>query len=690
MTSDSTGEHPTARSGRGARVRAWLQIIVGVLTITLLTWTVVSNWAAFLAAMQQMNPWFVLAAAVCIFAGLSVNMLSWRGVVRALGVRLGYRDASRVFFVSQLSKYVPGGIWPIVVSAQRGKAVGLPPRISVASMTIALLVGVTVGAVYSTGALFLVPSVRERYWWAPLLLLTCGVIVLAPPVLNRLIAIAFRLLRHEPIPPLRTGPFAWAIVWSTISWGLLGFGLAFLVLAIQDISAFEFLISVASYAIAWVCGFLAIIAPAGAGVREVVLGLTLGTFMPAASVLAVVVVDRIMMTLGDVAVLVYTIGGRPLRRPAPEPGASPVFVTRKYPPSVGGMETLASNTYRALQRADGRTHLIALGKSNLHLVWWFPVASIRLLIRCLHRDEKVILFGDALTWSILGWIPRAFNITAVPMVMGLDVTYTHPLYRMIVHPALRRAPRIIAISAATRAEVLALGIEPERVHIIVLGLTPEDDLPYSRQEARRRIEARYGIEPGDIALLTTGRLVKRKGVRWLVEEVLPVLADRYVYLIGGDGPERTQIEDSIRSSGVADRVRLLGRLSEEQRRELLHGVDLYVQPNIAVDGDVEGFGLVVTESSQAGLLTLAANREGLADAVRDGVTGILVPSGDAAAWVEQIEKCAADPDRLRRASAYQRAAREQYSVEAMASQLLENLRAAADDARSGDRPRQRS
>jgi glycosyltransferase involved in cell wall biosynthesis/uncharacterized membrane protein YbhN (UPF0104 family) len=668
------GDIDVVGRSRGARLRSVLQVIVGIIAIAALVWSVASNWDTFSEAVRRMDPWLVAAAAASIFAGLYVNMLSWRSVVAAFGTRLGLHDAARVFFVSQLAKYIPGGIWPIVVSARTGRAAGLAPRVSVASMTVALLMSVTVGAVFATGALFLVPAVRDQYWWAPVLLLLAGVVALSPPVLDRLIALALRLLRRDALDALRPRPFAVAIGWAVTSWTFLGAGLALLVAALYDVTIVEFLLAMASYALAWVSGFVAVIAPAGAGVREIVLGLTLGTFVPTAAVLSIVVVDRVLMTFGDVAMLIFTIGRR-----ATSAERSPLFVTRKFPPSVGGMETLAANTFDALKEADPRSQLIALGRQNRNLIWWIPVASARLILACLRRRDRVVLFGDALTWAVMRWIPAMFRVPALPMVMGLDVTYGNPFYRALVRPALRGARRIVAISTATRDEVIAIGVPPERVHVIVLGLPAPDEPPYSRPQARRSIQRKYGLADSDVLLATTGRLVARKGVRWFVGSVLPGLDERFTYLVAGAGEDRAAIEAAAAAGGVSARLRLLGRISDADRTELLHGADIYVQPNIAVPGDVEGFGLVVTESSQAGLFTIAADREGLIDAVRDGVTGVRVASGDVSAWIDIISRVGSDPDRAANAVRFQREALRVYSIESMAVGLREQLAAVSSD-----------
>lgn len=302
-------QRPKARRGW----RGWAQIAFGVLAVGLLVWTVAANWSSFVSALASMNPLWVAAAGGLILGGLYINMLSWRSVVLALGSPIGFGPAARVFFTSQLAKYIPGGIWPIVASTRLGRAAGLSGALSAVSMSIALLIGVTVGAVYSVGALYLSPAVREHYWWAPIVLLVCGIVVLLPPVLNRLIALALRIVRHQQMPPLERRPFFSAILWSVLSWLLLGTALACLVVSLGEVQLTEIVLSVGSYAIAWVSGFVAVIAPAGAGVREVVLGLTLGTFVPVSAVLGIVVVDRILMTFGDVAMFLLTVRPRRYR-----------------------------------------------------------------------------------------------------------------------------------------------------------------------------------------------------------------------------------------------------------------------------------------------------------------------------------------------------------------------------------------
>lgn len=341
------------------------------------------------------------------------------------------------------------------------------------------------------------------------------------------------------------------------------------------------------------------------------------------------------------------------------------YVTRKFPPSVGGMETLAYNTTLALSSRPRPSECLSLGRSNDHLLWWVPVTALRLFAEGLTDRRRVYLFGDALAWAALGWVPRLLRIPAFTMVCGLDVTYESRIYRFVVHRALRRSPRVLAISRATLQTAIDAGVAPDRAAVLTMGVVPSESEPAAGGDVR----ARLGLGQNARLLLTTGRLVRRKGVAWFVEHVMPTLADDVHYLVVGSGEDRHLIESLARTNGVADRVHLLGRVSEAERRELTAAADLFIQPNVEVAGDMEGFGLVVVEAAQAGLVPVAARLEGLQDAIVDGETGYLVDSGDAEAWARRLTELLGSAELSHQAEKFAVAARARYSVERMGEEL---------------------
>ena len=117
-----------------------------------------------------------------------------------------------------------------------------------------------------------------------------------------------------------------------------------------------------------------------------------------------------------------------------------------------------------------------------------------------------------------------------------------------------------------------------------------------------------------------------------------------------------QIRRAVAERGLEDRVRVLGRLSEEQLLTLFQGSDLFVMPNIPVPGDIEGFGVVMLEAGLCGLPVLAADLEGIRDVVHPGENGELVPRRNVAAFLEVIERYHANRAALADASCAARTA----------------------------------
>jgi phosphatidylinositol alpha-1,6-mannosyltransferase len=256
------------------------------------------------------------------------------------------------------------------------------------------------------------------------------------------------------------------------------------------------------------------------------------------------------------------------------------------------------------------------------------------------------------------------------MVMGLDVTYQHRLYRAIVHRAIRRAPRVIAISEATARAAIGVGVDPHRLSVIRLGLPLPPLLSGEKAEAGQTLRTELGIPHSSVIAVTVGRLVRRKGTLWFVRNVLPHLPASATYVVAGDGPIASELRDVVVELGLERRVKLLGQVDDGVREHLLLGSDLFVQPNVRVPGDMEGFGLVVLEAAMRGTLTVASGIEGILDAVIDGRTGILLPAEDAEVWIQRVSLLVSDVAALRSLGwEYGMAARESFGVDRMADQL---------------------
>jgi phosphatidylinositol alpha-1,6-mannosyltransferase len=212
---------------------------------------------------------------------------------------------------------------------------------------------------------------------------------------------------------------------------------------------------------------------------------------------------------------------------------------------------------------------------------------------------------------------------------------------------------VMPVSRATGEELVARGLPRDRVHVVpnAVDLDRFEGVADSRAAPARVHVTGAPTLPGDAFLLVAvGRQVRRKGFVWFIENVMPKLPERVIFWLAGDGPERENIEAAIKRAGLQQRVRCLGKISEEELVELYRRGNLFVMPNIVVPGDMEGFGIVMLEAGACGLPTLAADLEGIRDVIDEGVNGWFAPTEDADAFATRIQELLDDPDALRQAS----------------------------------------
>jgi glycosyltransferase involved in cell wall biosynthesis len=138
-------------------------------------------------------------------------------------------------------------------------------------------------------------------------------------------------------------------------------------------------------------------------------------------------------------------------------------------------------------------------------------------------------------------------------------------------------------------------------------------------------------EPG--LILHVGRLVEKKGTKVLIE-ALKEIADAKLVIIG-DGPLRGALERQARE--LENRVRFLGELSSDEVAQWMRRASVLAAPSVtASDGDAEGLPNVVVEAAASGLPVVGTRHSGIPEAIEDGVTGFLVPEGDAGAVVARL------------------------------------------------------
>ena len=287
--------------GPAARRAALVVLLLAGLSLAVLS--LAGQWSDVRAGARQLSPGYVGSAFLCVLASLWSAMLSWRAMLEGLGDDVPVRACARIFFVGQLGKYVPGSVWVVVAQMELGAAYGLSRKVigsaSLLALGIAIPVALTIG-------LLAVPALLSADGSAYLLLflvLPVAVVVLSPPVLNPLLDRALRLARRQPLPQRLTGATVLRVALYAAG-GHLFLGLSTYLLAVDLGASGPLLLPLAigAFALASAAGVLAIPVPAGAGVREAVLVLSLSPVLPIGQSLLLALVSRAILTAGDVTV----------------------------------------------------------------------------------------------------------------------------------------------------------------------------------------------------------------------------------------------------------------------------------------------------------------------------------------------------------------------------------------------------
>ncbi len=332
-----------------------------------------------------------------------------------------------------------------------------------------------------------------------------------------------------------------------------------------------------------------------------------------------------------------------------------LFITRTYPPVLGGMETLSFNLIKNVSAlTPTKTVINRYGKKALP--FFLPWALLRAFILILVNKIKVVHLSDGVM-APLGVILKFFfkNIKIVCNIHGLDITYAEKslIYKKVNLPAINRLDLLIAVSQDTKETCVKFGLNPKKIIVIPNGTDTKENYRLSLKEnfsqkraiGKRLIpETDFFDQEENFLILFLGRIVERKGLHWFVENVIPQLPDRAKLIVAGSGSFEFKVKEIIERKKLNSRVLMLGFISSKVKRFLLNVCDILIMPNIEVEGDKEGFGITAIEAGAAELLPLVSGIEGLKDAISHKKNGLIFPSLDAAKYRKTIEFLMENPD----------------------------------------------
>lgn len=281
-----------------------LRTAVLVAALGLLVVAAVRHRDALRTALDDIGASGVAVAMAAGIVAIALQASTWQIIMRGMGVRLPILRSAQIFGASAIGKYLPGGVWTAYLQVEMASRSGAPRRSTLAAAAISMVITVVTGAAVGALAIPQVASEVHGATWLLFLLLLPLFGALHPRFLERVIlrpsgadgprAPQLRILLLAALP-------------SSLSW--VAFGVHVTALAGQDAPGLP--LATAGYALAFTLGFLFLIAPAGAGVRDVALLATLTASLPGDQALAVVLLSRALLTLCDVIIGVLALGSHP-------------------------------------------------------------------------------------------------------------------------------------------------------------------------------------------------------------------------------------------------------------------------------------------------------------------------------------------------------------------------------------------
>jgi glycosyltransferase involved in cell wall biosynthesis len=205
-----------------------------------------------------------------------------------------------------------------------------------------------------------------------------------------------------------------------------------------------------------------------------------------------------------------------------------------------------------------------------------------------------------------------------------------------VRHAARHASMIITPSQVVADDVHeVLGVERERLRVIHEGVDPVFASPVPQSEVDRIARA-FDVVPGEF-VLTVGEISPRKNCETLFAALSMLARPPVLVVAGARGSQAGDVGAMAAKFGVTERVRLVGRVSDEDLHALMQSARALLHPSL-----YEGFGLTPVEGMAAGTPTLVSDAGSLPEVVGDA--SIVLAPRDVDAWAEAIARVCVDDD----------------------------------------------
>jgi uncharacterized membrane protein YbhN (UPF0104 family) len=287
--------------GRKALLSRAVGVAVALLIFGFLFRSLYLEWEQVVAYHWNLNYLALVVAFGLMLLAAAFYAYLWKLILERLGTPLSYRKSYRIFFLSQLGRYIPGKVWSILGLVYLSQKEGVSKVISGTSVTLQLVLQIVSGVMVFAMALPLWRDLDSSTGLVALiLLLPVGLILLHPAVVTRGVKLALRMTGQTEIE------LSWSYqyllgqlaLWIGF-WLLNGVAYHFLIRSLDSSPLPHVLVLAGIFSVSWVAGFISLVTPSGLGVMEGALAFLLSFFFPMHVATIIALWTRVARTASD-------------------------------------------------------------------------------------------------------------------------------------------------------------------------------------------------------------------------------------------------------------------------------------------------------------------------------------------------------------------------------------------------------
>jgi uncharacterized membrane protein YbhN (UPF0104 family) len=288
-------------------IKVFLKFFIVAVTLFFFIRYVYENWRVVSLYQWQFKYGLLAVSFGLVFLNFLFFIQIWRSLLQKLSSKLPFKKAFKIWFYSNLGKYVPGKIWSVMGMVYMCEKEGIPKAATLSSAILNQLLNIIGGLILVlilSGTKFL--RGMSKLYYLPLILVF--VISLYPRVMEKILNWGLKKLKKEPVKVnLSFKENLFFTLLFMLAWGVYGVAFNIFILSLTDSSfnLWPFLTSI--FAFSYILGFLSIFVPGGLGVREGILVYYLSSYFPLPVAALIALLSRLWMTAAEVLGLLISL-----------------------------------------------------------------------------------------------------------------------------------------------------------------------------------------------------------------------------------------------------------------------------------------------------------------------------------------------------------------------------------------------